>query len=136
VVLYDVFQKAGFDVRFCVYEFQWFDFKLNFPQHISALLKDFPTDFHTNLEVKIDDKWILIDATWDDALIDAGLPGIKQWDGRKPTINAVYANNVHRFDSMEERAEFLKNNRSKKQDTEKEAQLIYALNTYFEALRN
>lgn len=135
VVLSDLFRKAGFETCFCVYEFQWADLKLDFPKHIRTLLKDFPVDFHTNIEIKMNDEWILIDATWDDALIDAGLPGTKQWNGIASTITAVYANNVHRFNSMEERAAFLKNKRSEDHDAEKERQLIKALNDYFETLR-
>ena len=30
VVLSDLFRKSGFETRFCVYEFQWADFKLKF----------------------------------------------------------------------------------------------------------
>jgi len=113
VVLSDLFRKSGFETRFCVYEFQWADFKLKFPEHITVLLKKISVDFHTNLEIKIGNEWILIDATWDDTLIDTGLPDTKQWNGRESTINAVYANNVHRFDTIEERAAFLKSKKSK-----------------------
>jgi hypothetical protein len=134
VVLFDTFSKLGFETRFCVHEFHWADFKLDFPQTVSELLKDSSSDIHTNLEIKLGDNWIMVDATWDDKLIDTGFPGTKNWNGTDSTINAVYSNNVYRFNSIQDRDLFLKDR--KRNDSKKELLLITALNDYFETIRD
>jgi len=136
IVLFDTFCKLGFETRFCVYKFQWSDFKLDFPQNISALIQNASSDYHTNLEIKIGDHWIMVDATWDDKLIDAGLPGTKNWNGIDSTINAVYSNNVSRFNSIEERAIFIKEKMEGDCDSDKKLELTVALNNYFKTIRD
>lgn len=100
------------------------------------MIKEFPTDFHTNLEIRIGEEWKLVDATWDDKLMDAGFPETKQWNGTESTINAVYAKNVYQFNSMVELADFLKSKVGKDHDVKNEGQFIQALNNYFKTLRN
>ena len=135
IVLFDMFSAFGFETRLCVHEFQWLDFNLEFPKYVSDLLTDFSSDFHTNIEIKIGDNWIMVDATWDDKLIDAGLPGTKEWNGKESTLNAVHSNTVHRFNSIAERKEFLIQNIKKDKDLDKERECIDALNNYFDLLR-
>jgi len=106
IVLFDICQKLGLEVRVCVHEFQWTDLTLDFPIHVDIFLKEFSSDFHTNLEVKIGNHWILVDATWDDALIDAGLPGTKEWNGIDSTMNAVPSTNVYRLTQLRKELTF------------------------------
>lgn len=79
LVLADKIKALGLETRFCIHEFKWADFNFNFSESLLKLFKLIPYDFHTNVEVKIDNNWVLVDATWDDALIKAGLPGTLNW---------------------------------------------------------
>lgn len=132
IVLENIIKSLGFETKFCVHEFKWSTFNLDLSKELSDLINPLQIDFHTNLEVKINNKWIMVDATWDDDLIDAGFPGTKNWDGISPTINGVTSLNEYKFDSLEERNSFIKY-RSIKLDNESE--FIYQLNRYFQKIR-
>ncbi len=134
IALFDIFTTMGIETRLCVHEFEWLDFGLKFPTPLADLLHLFSADYHTNLEIKLGTTWILVDATWDDALIDAGLPGTKIWNGIEATINAVHSKKVYRFNTIEERKQFLLKNKKEHKDIEKEVECIQALNDYFETL--
>lgn len=132
IVLADKFQKLGFQVRFCVHEFSWADFKIDFNTKIKAKLQQCPLDFHTNLELKIKNDWIKVDATWDDKLLDIGLPGTRLWNGKDHTLNGVYSLAEYKFDSIEEREKFLISERKKiKYNPKDEFELMNELNTFF-----
>jgi hypothetical protein len=136
VVLADMYKAHGIESRFCVHEFRWTDFSINFNNKIIRLLNQNPIDFHTNLEIKIDTHWIIVDATWDDALINAGLPGTKKWDGKISTINGVKSLKEYKLNSLEERDAFIKAKKSKMRiHSSIETELITELNNYFDKLR-
>jgi hypothetical protein len=136
IVLADIYRSQGIETRFCVHEFRWEDLGLDFNARISDLLNQCSFDFHTNIEIKINKNWIIVDATWDDKLIDMGFSGTKNWDGITSTINGVKSLNEFRFDSLEERNDFIKIKKSKiKTDPLIEAELIMELNNYFDKLR-
>jgi hypothetical protein len=135
IVLADKFKSLGLETRFCVHEFKWADFKVNFSDKVSELIKLLPSDFHTNLEVKIDN-WIRVDATWDDDLIEAGFPGTKNWQGKEPTLNCVFSLKEYKFNSVIERDTFLKVEQEKNGlNSRIESEFILELNDYFDRIR-
>jgi hypothetical protein len=132
IVLDNMIKKLGFETKFCVHEFKWSTFNLQLPKEIYNLINPRQIDFHTNLEVKINNNWIIVDATWDDNLIDIGFPGTKKWDGITSTINGVTSLNEYKFNSLEDRNSFLKSRNNK---LDNESEFINQLNKYLEKIR-
>lgn len=130
IVLDDLFRSHGYKTRFCVHEFRWSS--MNLPKVLSSLIEPSQIDFHTNLEVVIDNQWIVLDATWDDALLNAGFPGTKYWDGKNSTANCVVSTKEYKFNTLKERNSFIQANSG---NVYKEAEFIFQLNQYFEELR-
>jgi hypothetical protein len=136
IVLADMYKTLGIESRLCVHKFRWADLGISFNDKILTLLNQSPIDFHTNLEIKIHNEWINIDATWDDKLIDIGFPGTKFWDGKTSTANAVKSLMEHKFNSIDERDNFIQVEKSKIEiDPGIESKLITELNNYFDKLR-
>ena len=137
IVLAHKYKNLGFQTRFCVHEFSWEDFQIDLNKNIKKLLKKCPIDFHTNLELKRENNWIRIDATWDDKLLEIGLPGTKFWNGKDNTVNCVNSLAEFKFDTIEEREEFIKIQRNKlNYNPQDELELINELNTFFNAKQN
>jgi hypothetical protein len=83
-LLKDLLTKEGFVVRYRVCSFLWSSFDL--PREVSSVFHD---DYctHLYLEVLIDHKWVVVDATWDIG-IQKILP-VNEWDGKSNTEVAV-----------------------------------------------
>ena len=136
IILSDKFNQLGFQSRFCIYEFNWSDLNFEYPNRLSKLLKIFSSDFHTNLEVKIRDRWVMVDATWDNELIDAGMTGTKEWNGKDSTLNAVKPIKTYKFNSIREKNDFLKTEANETIEfIEKKVEFINELNNFFNHLR-
>jgi hypothetical protein len=136
IVLADQFQKSGFITRFCVHEFLWEDFQIDFNDKIYDLLKKCPRDFHTNLEFKMENHWINVDATWDDPLLELGLPGTKLWNGKDSTLNCVYSLRENKFDTIDEKVKFIEWEQKKLNYNPKDiSELINELNVFFDSKR-
>lgn len=83
---YDQFNKAGVEARYRVFGFNWDDLPL---EKSVLAIPHRNEDEHVCLEVKLDGKWYLVDATWDKSLSIAKFP-INKWNGLKANmINAV-----------------------------------------------
>ena len=82
--LFRVFRENGYEVRYCVCTFKWSD--LSLPSKLTQIPHDDECT-HTYLEVKIDNRWIAVDASWDERLGD--IFDINDWDGRSDTKIAV-----------------------------------------------
>ncbi len=82
IALHRLFQALGEKSRTVLMAFDWSDLPL--PQAVLRHL-DETRGFHDCVEIEIDGRMKLADATWDKALIDAGFPGRVPWDGRQAT---------------------------------------------------
>lgn len=83
-LLYSLLSKEGYGVKRLKVEFNWQD--LPVPRNILGLLKISGTIFpHDSLLVKINNKWIKVDCTWDPELEKKGFPITKNWDGKTDT---------------------------------------------------
>jgi transglutaminase-like putative cysteine protease len=81
--LLNIFRAKGYPVRKVEVLFDWKD--LPIPEEILGILKSETKGFHDAAEVKIDGKWVYVDATWDDALISKNFPVTQNWDGFSDT---------------------------------------------------
>lgn len=76
--------RLDFEVRWRVCEFRWSD--LPIPKHVLAACRNTEAE-HAYLEVKIENTWQTVDATWDSGL--SGVFEIAAWDGEGSSSVAV-----------------------------------------------
>jgi hypothetical protein len=81
--------KLGFKTANCLYGFYWKDLKLDYPYNILSKASGLPVTYHLACRVFLDGKWVLLDATWDTALGNAGFPVNAVWDGKSDTVLGV-----------------------------------------------
>jgi hypothetical protein len=85
----DMLERLGIRTRYCVFTFRWSDLELVAPQAVVSLGQRIPVTYHLACEALPGDRWVLLDATWDDALKGAGFPVNDSWDGHGDTALAV-----------------------------------------------
>ncbi|MFB3919892.1 MAG: hypothetical protein ACE14U_07490 [Candidatus Velamenicoccus archaeovorus] len=83
------FQKLGIPVRYCTYLYSWDDPRIKYPPDLRSIVKELPMGTHLACRAHVEGQWVLIDATWDSGLKKAGFPVNEDWDGLRPTKNAV-----------------------------------------------
>jgi len=88
-LLADMYRRLGFEVVFATFSFHWDDPDLQYPQELRRLATDLPVSYHLACRVKIMNRWVLVDATWDRPLKLAGFPVNEHWDGRSDMRCAV-----------------------------------------------
>jgi hypothetical protein len=88
-LLAEMYRRLGFEVVFATFPFLWNDPDLEYPPDLRALATGLPVAYHLACRVRIDNRWLLLDATWDRALKQAGFPVNEHWDGLAETICAV-----------------------------------------------
>jgi len=130
MILFEIFKKYGYEVRYRVCKIRWSD--LNLPDEITI----FPHDdncSHTYLEVKIEEDWKIIDPTWDKRL--KNIFYINEWDGKSSNEIAIPC--LERL-SPEESLEHIKNITTKEailSDIKENYQFYKALNEWLEKRR-
>lgn len=83
-LLYQLLKKENFEVKKIKVIFDWRD--LPIPIRIISILIKSPTTWsHDALKVKIKDKWLKVDCTWNPELENKGFPITKDWDGKTDT---------------------------------------------------
>ena len=83
-LLYNLLIKEKYEVKRLKVEFDWTD--LPIPADILAILKESGTIFsHDSLSVKINNKWVKVDCTWNPELEKKGFPITKNWNGKSDT---------------------------------------------------
>jgi len=87
-LLFLLLKKEGFRVKQLKVLFDWKDLPL--PKNLIALLKKSDTLWpHDALAVKIKNKWIKIDCTWNPELKFFGFPVTEQWNGTTDTLQVT-----------------------------------------------
>jgi hypothetical protein len=84
-----MYQRLGFEVVYATFPFHWNDPDLRYPHELRQLADDLPVAHHLACHVRINDRWVLVDATWDRPLKRAGFPVNEHWNGRADTLCAV-----------------------------------------------
>jgi hypothetical protein len=88
-LLAEMYQRLGLDVVFATFPFIWNDPDLRYPPDLRHMAFGLPVTHHLACRVRIDDRWVLVDATWDCPLKGEGFPVNENWDGRADTKCAV-----------------------------------------------
>lgn len=84
-----MFEELGIHVRYLSCSFRWDELNVLYPDFLRAAAKNLPITRHLACKAYIENKWILIDATWDKGLRKIGFPVNETWDGKKNMKNAV-----------------------------------------------
>ncbi len=128
--LFEIFKNIGYGVRYRVCTFRWNDMKL------PAELQKIPHEdecTHSYLEVRIENKWVVVDATWDKGLKEIFY--VNEWDGKSNTKVAVQA--IECF-SPKESAEIIQKDATEeaiKKDLQKNGEFYKAFNDWLAEIR-
>jgi len=82
-LLKKLLEQEGFEVKKVKVIFNWAD--LPIPKSILEILKTGTIWDHNSLKVKINDKWVKVDCTWNPELKEKGVPNTENWDGKSDT---------------------------------------------------
>ena len=137
VLLGELFTRLGLKVKYANYSFDWDDPAVKYPPELRALVKKIPFGNHLACKVLIDDRWVLVDATWDPPLRKAGFPVNERWDGVSDTKNAVTPISEVLHDTIEERVKYDAGLRGLYTDEQAAvyADFVGKLNAWLETLR-
>ncbi|PKG32414.1 transglutaminase family protein [Methanoregula sp.] len=84
-----MYRKLGLEVVFATFPFLWNDPDFQYPPHLRTLAAAVPIAYHLACRVRINGRWVLVDATWDPPLARGGFPVNEHWDGLSETRCAV-----------------------------------------------
>lgn len=82
-LLKKLLEKEGFRVKDVKVIFDWND--LPIPKEILATLNNKTLWDHNSLKVMINNKWVMVDCTWNPELEKKGFPITNNWDGKSDT---------------------------------------------------
>jgi hypothetical protein len=88
-LLAEMYRRMGYEVVYATFPFLWNDPDLLYPTELRQLATGLPVARHLACRVRINNRWVLVDATWDLPLKRAGFPVNENWDGRADTLCAV-----------------------------------------------
>jgi hypothetical protein len=88
-LLANLYRRLGIDVVYATFPFLWNDPDLRYTRELRELATGLPVAYHLACRVRINNRWVLVDATWDRPLKRAGFPVNEHWDGRADTLCAV-----------------------------------------------
>jgi hypothetical protein len=88
-LLAEMYRRLGFEVVYATIPFLWNDPDILYPPELRWLATGLPIAHHLACRVRINGRWVLVDATWDRPLKRAGFPINEHWDGRSETLCAV-----------------------------------------------
>lgn len=128
--LFKAFTDAGIETRYRVCWFRWSDMAL--PPEVSLIPHDDEYS-HVYLEVKSDDSWVIIDATWDPGL--ASILPINEWvEGENMTVAVPVTKTLSPEDSAALMAAITPHDIEI--DLEKHTAFYRALNEWLEKIRS
>ena len=88
-LLAEMYQRLGVEVVYAIFPFLWDDPDLLYPPELRQLATGLPVAYHLACRFRVQNRWVLVDATWDKPLARAGFPVNEHWDGRADTLCAV-----------------------------------------------
>jgi len=80
-----MYRKLGLDVVYATFPFLWNNPDIRYPPELRRLAATMPVAYHLACRVRINSRWVLVDATWDSPLSRGGFPVNGHWDGYADT---------------------------------------------------
>jgi hypothetical protein len=89
-LLKGLYKELDLEVKDCLVMHRFKQLPVRFPDEINEILERIDIiDPHNYFKVKIDNKWLTVDVTWDKALQKLGFPVNEGWDGKSDMKVAV-----------------------------------------------
>ena len=83
-----MYRKLEIPIKYVSYPFYWGELDADAPLNVRKLADEMPLGYHVACKAYINERWMLIDATWDPPMKKVGFP-VNEWDGFSNTENAV-----------------------------------------------
>jgi hypothetical protein len=80
-LLAEMCRKLEYEVVYATFPFLWNNPDLHNPTGLRELAASLPVAHHLACRVQINNRWVLVDATWDLLLVREGFPANDHWDG-------------------------------------------------------
>ena len=129
-----MYERIGLDARYISQKFSWNDATLLnlFPDDLKKFASKFPVIQHFNLEVFIENEWVLVDATFDLELKKLGFKINEKWDGFSNQNNAFTTWGSKQHKTAWDCASYIQSQRDKMSKEEKLAsnQFVGSFNTW------
>ena len=89
-LLGELYRALGLSVQHMICTHRFNESPLVFPPPMQEMLrKNEIVDLHDYLQIRLDDQWVDIDATWPRGLREFGFPLTEDWDGTAPMLLSV-----------------------------------------------
>lgn len=132
-----LFSKLNIPIKYITYPFKWGEQPLKYTTELKTIVGNLPKAYHLACKAYIENKWILVDATYDSVLKKYGFPVNENWDGVNNTENAVITQEEVIHNSLEERVNYELSKRSLYSEEEKirYADFVEKFNLWLEDIR-
>lgn len=132
-----MFQMLRIPIQYVTYPFSWNVKSVAYPPELRKLAEDVPTGYHLACKARIEEQWVVLDATWDRTLARVGFPVNENWDGVVDTELAVEPLDEIIHENAQDRMRFLQVRRSRwtSDDHARTDRFASALNIWLEDVR-
>lgn len=132
-----MFEMLSVPIQYVSYPFSWNDWSVAYPLELRRLAEVAPTGYHLACKARIENRWVVIDATWDRPLTRVGFPVNENWDGAGDTRLAVEPLDEMIHENAQERMRFLQARKSSwtGEDHARTDRFTSALNDWLEDVR-
>ena len=113
-----MYQRLKIQIKYATYPFYWNDLNVEYPVMLKQLADEMPLEYHVACKAYINEKWILIDATWDQPLEKVGFPVNESWYGIGDTLNAVKPLDEIIHENVQDRIEYVRGETARHTDKE------------------
>jgi hypothetical protein len=128
------FHDLGYKVKVCFTPYKWVDLEL-LPEEIRNHPKSQRLGDHIYLKVLINNKWVLIDSSWDKNLLP-DFPVNLNWDGKSDQIPAVKIIKEICMDYPEPYLSWRKENKKQSEITKEDIEFRELMNKWLNKIRN
>ena len=124
-------------VKYVSYPFSWNVKPAAYPGELRKLAEVVPIEYHLACKARIEDRWVVVDATWDPPLAHGGFPVNEDWDGASGTKLAVEPLDEIVHENVQERMNFVQGRKESwtAGDHVRTGRFIEALNEWLEEVR-
>jgi hypothetical protein len=132
-----MFEMLQIPIKYVTYPFSWNAESVAYPPELRKLAEVVPVDYHLACKARIENKWAVVDATWDRPLARVGFPVNESWDGVSDTELAVESIDEIVHQSVQERVNFVQARKASwtADDNARREHFVDALNKWLEDLR-
>ena len=132
-----MFGMLRIPIQYVSYPFSWNVKSVAYPPELRKLAEAVPIGYHLACKARIENEWVVIDATWDRPLAPVGFPVNESWDGASDTKLAVQPLDEMVHENAQERMRFLQARKSSwtADDHARTDRFTSALNIWLEEVR-